>query len=156
QELLALKGHTDIVRGVAFSRDGQRVATASSDRTAKVWDAHTGQEIFSLKGHTERMTGVVFSPDGERLASSSEDETAKVWDARTGQQLLSLMGHTGQPLPSPAGHTSALWGVIFSPDGRWLVAASRDQTAKVWDARTGEEVRTLQGHTEWVTNVAFS
>ena len=94
QETLTLKGHTGSVTSVAFSPDGQRLASASRDGTVKVWDAATGQEIRTLKGHTGGVMSVAFSPDGKRLASASADETVKVWDAATGQETLTLKGHT--------------------------------------------------------------
>ena len=75
--------------------DGKRLASASGDRTVKVWDAATGQETLTLKGHTDAVTSVAFSPDGKRLASASADRTVKVWDAATGQETLTLKGHTG-------------------------------------------------------------
>jgi WD40 repeat protein len=65
---------------VAFSPDGKRLASASVDRTVKVWDAATGQESLTLKGHTDYVMSVAFSPDGQRLASTSFDKTVKVWD----------------------------------------------------------------------------
>ena len=114
---------------MAFSPDGQRLASASFDQTVKVWDARTGQESLTLKGHTSLVRSVAFSPDGQRLASASWDQTVKVWDARTGQESHTLKGHTGQVL-----------SVAFSPDGQRLASASEDQTVKVWDAahRPGE------------------
>ena len=75
-----LNGHTDSVQSVAFSWDGQRLASASADNTVKVWDAATGQESLTLKGHTSEVNSVAFSLDGKRLASASTDKTVKVWD----------------------------------------------------------------------------
>jgi hypothetical protein len=68
---VTLLGHTDDVRAVAFSPDGTRLASASDDRTLKVWDTKAGQELLTLKGHTGRVEAVAFSPDGSRLASAA-------------------------------------------------------------------------------------
>jgi len=81
QEILTLKGHTEGVNSVAYSRDGKRIVSGSWDKTVKVWDAATGQETLSLKGHTRPVTSVVFSPDGNRIVSGSQDGTIKIWDA---------------------------------------------------------------------------
>jgi hypothetical protein len=130
---------------VAFSPDSTRLATASLNRTARLWDAHTGQLLRVLKGHRGEVTSVAFSPDGTRLATASDDRTARLWDARTGDQLLELKGHTG-----------GVHGVAFSPDGTRLATASQDRTARLWDARTGTPLLELKGHTLAVSGVAFS
>jgi tetratricopeptide (TPR) repeat protein len=76
-----LVGHTADVTGAAFSPDGRRLATASFDRTIKLWDVATGRDVFTLRGHTAGVVSVAFSPDGQRLVSGGIDATARVWDA---------------------------------------------------------------------------
>ena len=80
---------------MAFSPDGQRLASASRDRTVKIWDSATGKELFALKGHAGGSRCVAFSPDGQRLASGSSDKTVRIWDSATGKELFALKGHAG-------------------------------------------------------------
>jgi len=151
QELLALKGHSDTVLSVAFSRDGSRVVTGSRDSTAKLWDAETGQELLTLQGHSAPVPSAAFSPDGERVVTASSDNKAKLWDAKTGKELLTLEGHSDRVL-----------SVAFSSDGTRVVTgggdltAGVDDTARVWDAQTGKELLAVKGHSKQVNSVAFS
>jgi WD40 repeat protein/uncharacterized protein YegL len=143
--VLTLLGHTDWVRGIAFSPDGSQVATASGDNTAKIWDAITGTLLRTLTGHTGYVFGIAYSPDGSRVATASNDRTAKIWDATTGTFIRTLTGHT-----------KWIYGIAYSPDGSRVATASGDTTAKIWDATTGTLIRTLTGHTNWVYGVPYS
>ena len=111
-DLLTLGGHTDAVNGVAYSPDGTRLASASSDGTVRVWDAITGQEVLPpLRGHTGEVYAVAYSPDGKKLASASHDKTVRVWDATTGK----LIRHAGRPrIPRPQPWPSAPMGAGWS------------------------------------------
>jgi WD40 repeat protein/tRNA A-37 threonylcarbamoyl transferase component Bud32 len=157
-ELLSLKGHSI----VGFSPDGRRLASAGEDNRVQVWDVATGQRLLNLLGHVNSVTGVAFSPDGKRLASVgdiSRQEArltrvigigVKVWDTSNGQDVLTLLAD------HDLGHTWEVKDVVFSPDGKHLASASADKTVTVWDATTGQEIRTLRGHSSIVQSAAFS
>jgi WD40 repeat protein len=154
KELRTFEGHMAAGRSVAFSPDGARLASASADGTLKLWDTASGRCLDTLQGHKGSVRGVVFSPDGGRLASAGVDDKVKLWDAASGQCLHTLEGHT-RPVFSE-GHTSAVWAVAFSPDGRRLASASDDRRVKLWDATSGQCLHTLEGHKGPVWSVAFS
>jgi len=160
KELQTLKGHTHWVRSVAFSPDGQRIVSCSTDKTVKIWDANTGKGLHTLKGHDGSVNSVAFSPDGQRVVSGSRDKTVKIWDASSGKELHTLKGHTDY-----------VRSVAFSPDGQRIVSGcggsdvpkelrtlsgSSDNTLKIWDASSGKELHTLKGHDDEVMSVAFS
>ncbi|TDN61159.1 WD40 repeat protein [Paraburkholderia sp. BL10I2N1] len=140
-----LSGHQDAVDSAVFSPDGKRVATASWDRTARVWDAATGKQIALLSGHQGWVYSATFSPGGQHVVTASRDRTARVWDAATGKQIVQL-----------SGHQDLVYSAAFSPDGLWVVTASADRTARVWDAASGKVIAQLSGHQGPVFSAAFS
>ena len=121
-------GHKGWIFSVAFSPDGQRLVTGSSDSTGKVWDAASGRELLTLEGHNDTVWSVAFSPDGRRIVTGSADRTAKVWEAASGRELLTIKGHN-----------SAVTSVAFSPDGQRILTGSADGTARVWEAARKEQ-----------------
>ncbi|MFI0404551.1 AAA family ATPase [Actinomadura sp. 3N508] len=140
-----LRGHEDRIWSVAWSPGGELVATASSDRTLRVWDAGSGAEVAVLRGHEGPVMAVAWSPDGRWLASASDDGTTRVWDAAAYTRIAVLRGHRDR-----------VWGVTWSPDGTRLASASRDGDVKIWNPADGTETATLGGHDGWVRDVAWS
>jgi len=108
-------GHTSPVWSVAFSPDGQILASGSY-QTIKLWNVASGKALRTLTGHKELIFSVAFSPNGLSLASGSKDQTIKLWNVATGQNLGTLTGHT-----------KPIWSVAFSPDGQTLASGSWDQ-----------------------------
>jgi WD40 repeat protein len=138
------RGHQGGVSSVAYSPDGSRIASASWDGTARIWDARLGAEVLCLRGHQKEVWGVAFAPDSGRVASGSEDGTVRVWETAGGRELACFC--PGAPV----------YGVVFSPDGRHLAGGSGDHTARLWDAVNGQPRACLRGHGAAVTSVAFT
>jgi WD40 repeat protein len=113
----------NVLASAAFSPDGTRIATASGDGTALIWDVSTGKIIGVFRGHEAPIASAGFSPDGTRIVTASWDTTARIWDVSTGEEITIFRGHELQ-----------LNSVAFSPDGARVVTASQDKTARIWDA----------------------
>ncbi len=134
---LTLSGHERPVISVDFSQDGQRIATGSSDQTARIWDSTSGKLLQNLTGHKAQVKSVRFSPDGKRLVTAGFlDLTARVWDVETGKELLMLSANTP-------------WGVdkvTFSSDGKMIASVNEaEETIWIWDATSGQELLTFPG-----------
>ncbi|HBB30805.1 MAG TPA: hypothetical protein DDZ80_29100 [Cyanobacteria bacterium UBA8803] len=141
-------GHTAGVRRIAFSPQGQILASASDDNTIKLWQLD-GTLLTTLKGHTATIRGLAFSPQGNRIASASDDNTIKLWQLNTTSHWETYPDKTLQ------GHSAAVGGVAFSPDGQIIASASSDKTVKLWK-QDGTELATLKGHSDRVLGVNFS
>jgi WD40 repeat protein len=140
-------GHTESVYGVAVNADGTMVATASGDKTIRLFEAATGKELRTYagaQGHQRMVLCVGFSPDGRTLASGSEDNTLKLWDVPVSSPLRSLA--LQQELTS----------LVVSPDGTKLAVGGKDGSIKVFDVADHKELMTFSGHTGPVIRLAFS
>ena len=138
----SLLSHRSAVWGIAFSPDGQTIASTDGDNTVKLW-SRDGKELVTLKGHNKAVWGIAFSPDGQTIASASGDNTVKLWN-RDGTLLRTLQGHK-----------AAVYGIAFSPDGQTIASASGDNTVKLW-SREGTLLKTFKGHKAAVWGVTFS
>jgi WD40 repeat protein len=109
-ERLTLTGHSNSVRAVAITPDGQQVVSASYDNTLKVWDLHSGAERLTLTGHSNSVRAVAITPNGKQVVSASSDNTLKVWDLESGTEIASFSGD------------GALYCCAVAPDGVTIVA----------------------------------
>ena len=155
-EKKTLTGHTSEVHSVAFSPDGNTLASGVMDQTDKnitvrLWDVKTGAKKNTLTGHKYLVYGVAFSPDGNTLATAGDDTTVRLWDAETGAEKNTLTDHQF-PVSS----------VAFSPDGKIFASGGGGNnygtagTVHLWDVETGENKQTITHHEGHVHSVAFS
>jgi WD40 repeat protein/tRNA A-37 threonylcarbamoyl transferase component Bud32 len=162
---LTLAGHPDKVTALAFSPDGEHLASGSADGAVRVWHATGGQRLAAFQAHAGRVTGLAFDPAGRRLASAGAEPPIsgpalkgelKLWDPTTGKVLVNKGLH---PLLMSVASHRLLTGVVFSPDGKYLVTAAHFGTVTAFDPATLIPVRTFESNTprtlHW-TSVAFS
>jgi WD40 repeat protein len=126
-----IKKHTDWVTAVAFSPNGQMLATADRNGGISIWDPDSAQEIFTLAGHKSAVTALSWRADSKLLASAGEDGTVKLWEMEEGKQAKSWTAHGAGVLSVNYGH-----------DGN-LVTCGRDNTVALWDG-TGKKLRDLE------------
>ena len=137
--------HQRPVNSARFSPDGQRIVTASNDKTAQLWNPLNGEPIGEPMRHQAEVYSAQFSPDGRKVVTASEDGSAHVWDAIT-----------GKPVGRPMNHEGLVYSAEFSPDGKLVVTASHDDTARLWDAVTGEPIGQPMKHDKDVVSAQFS
>ncbi|PAX51638.1 serine/threonine protein kinase [Brunnivagina elsteri CCALA 953] len=153
QEIITLIGHTKAVKSVVFSPDSKYLVSGSWDKTVKIWDVETGTKINTLTGHKQQVSAVAFSPDGLYVASASFDKTVCIWKLE--QALSSKAKIPSNPASIISGHTWAVLAVAFSPNGEILATGSDDNTIKLWEIKTGQEIATLSGHSWSITGLIF-
>jgi WD40 repeat protein len=154
KELFTLKGekgHTDVVMCVAYSADSKWLATASLDKTIKIWDAQKGgNPILDIpNADAKGVVAIAFSPDGKWIASGGLDKSVRLWDANNGKQIWKL--------EKADGHLEPVYGLAFSHDGKTIASASQDATVKLIDVEKEKTLRELKNaHKDCCNAVVFS
>jgi serine/threonine protein kinase len=142
-EVRRLSGHTGAIRSLCFHPEGNRLFSASDDKTIRVWDLLSFREVQRFTRHTSAVTSMAMIASEDMLASGGRDQTLRVWDLRSGQQARSW----------PTG--AAVLGLSLSADERRIASANFDTVVRIWDTATGNPLGELQGHKQMVGCVAF-
>jgi serine/threonine protein kinase len=141
----AYRKHSAAVLHIAWSPDGKKIASASSDKTVHIWSATSKNPTLIYRNHTKPVSAVDWSPDGSRIVSGSWDTTVQVWHVQTGRKLLTYRGFSRE-----------VSAVAWSPDGKYIASGSWDTTVQVRQAESGSRLFTYSGHTTPVHAVAWS
>ncbi|KAH7243776.1 WD40-repeat-containing domain protein [Fusarium solani] len=143
--LQTLEGHSGPVRSVAFSHDSTLVASASDDRTVRIWRTDMGDCVQELEGHSRPVRSIAFSHDSKLVASASDDRIVRIWRADTGECIQELKGHS-----------RSVRSIAFSHDSALVASTSDDWTVRIWRIDISGCVQELNGHSRSVRSVASS
>ncbi|MGL5063491.1 MAG: hypothetical protein ACRC62_26205, partial [Microcoleus sp.] len=144
QERNRFENHSKFVLDVSVSPDGSKVASASADKTVKLWSK--AGKLLKTFNHGDSVTSVSFSPDGKTIATASADRKVRIWQ----------VDNDRSPIATLSGHSDIVTSVSFSPDGKTLASGSHDNSIKIWNAASKKLLQTLTGHRDWVLGVKFS
>jgi WD40 repeat protein len=137
-----ITSHSDWVFAVAWNADGSQFATGSRDKTAKVFDAKTGELLITYNGHNQPVRGVAFHPDGKRVYSAGSDGRLHLWNIADGKKAGDMPGTGGEAYKLTA-------------TGDWLFTSSIDRNVRQFDAKEDKIVRELKGASDWVLSTSL-
>ncbi len=137
--------HLGFISCLTFSRDRKILASASGDKTIRLWGGYSGELKRTLNGHSDTVYAIAISPDGEMIASGSADKTIRVWSLNSFEQPRILTGHSG-----------CVTAVAITPDGKIIVSGSTDATIKLWDIHSRELLRTINGESDQILSIAIA
>jgi tricorn protease-like protein/mono/diheme cytochrome c family protein len=141
-----IEDHADWVLDLAFSPDSKRVVTASRDKTCKVFDVAKKESLVTFPNHGQSVSAACFSTDGKTAASVGDDNLVRIWKPEDeAKQSRQISGFGGAPFK-----------LLFTPDGKSLLAAGADKTVRVFSVASGAPEKALQGHTDWIYALAVS
>ncbi len=145
--LRALTDHSEVVYAVAFRPNTHELATGSLDKTARIWNADTGQSLHLIKDHAEAVFGVAYSPNGKLLATASGDRSAKLFQTTDYKRVGSLTAHQ-----------DAVTHVAFNQNGTLLATTSADRQIRIWKVEIGKMENPLrqQGDADTINTCIFS
>ncbi|MFP4650991.1 MAG: WD40 repeat domain-containing protein [Phormidium sp.] len=146
-EYAKLAQHNSAIRTVAFSPNGEVLASASSDGIVTIWSLGQPQEIMRVEGQPDGISNIAFSSDNRQLAAGGDDGSIEIWDLETARPVSV---HT---IPA---HQERVSGLIYDLDNNTLTSSSHDGTIKVWDLETGQEIDTLFRQELEITAISFS
>jgi WD40 repeat protein len=155
--LIALRGHTRQLSSVVFSSDDTRIVTAD-DQTIRLWNARSGASLVAFQSNVGNVRAAFISADSARIVTTSDGGPAELWNVSSPQKPIATLRHDIATAPEDdPGYRGAVRTAAFSPDGKRVVTgSSNDKSARIWDARTGAPLKTLEGHENGVELVAFS
>lgn len=144
EQTLLIEDHADWVMDIAWSPDGKKLASASRDKTSKVFDLTTKESLVTFNSHGQPVFGVAFSPDGKQIATSGQDKRIRLWNVSDAKQAREITGFGNE-----------VFRIQITPEGH-IYSVSADKIARVHQLSDGKQVRTFNGHTDWIYCLSYN